>query len=83
MGGDESYFFDARIGLCLNPPRPHGRGPNVDSRFFRSKSLNPPRPHGRGQDWENVKATVSELKSTPPAWAGTGLSILCSDLIRA
>ena len=35
------------------------------------KSLNPPRPHGRGPGVSISVACFAELKSTPPAWAGT------------
>ncbi len=44
--------------------------------------LNPPRPHGRGPMSSRCSVSSCQLKSTPPAWAGTGIAEYYSEDLR-
>ena len=41
--------------------------------------LNPPRPHGRGRYIRILPLAIAQLKSTPPAWAGTSRCNTCDN----
>ena len=71
MGGDGVYDERTLELLCLNPPRPHGRGlmdQYLDEAYPMLKSTP---PAWAGTQAEKAANRARELKSTPPAWAGT------------
>ena len=71
MGGDRVVIPVIILFYRLNPPRPHGRGRHRTNVKIFMLGLNPPRPHGRGLLILSGIHFKQELKSTPPAWAGT------------
>ncbi len=72
MGGDSFRVRGTGRAGCLNPPRPHGRGParTATGNGFTQLKSTPPAWAGTRPDQGGF--LYIKLKSTPPAWAGTG-----------